>query len=521
MPRVLSQCDTNQMSSTYGCFDRNYWQYKRVDIPFARLQEAVLPLVLLYTNKHPQNKYYRNRKILSLIDAGIKYWCELQHSDGSFSDYYPNERAVVVTAFSLYAVTETLYQQSRLIDAKVMRTIRKSCKFLTENQEKEAVNQEIASTTALASANRLLRSEHLSDVIKNKTQFFLKNQSPEGWFKEYGGFDIGYLSVAVEHLTQLFKITNNKELVEPIRCALKFLTHFMHPDGSAGGEYSSRNTQYILPGAIELLSSIFAEATAIKEHQLKAIRQGNATTLSNLDDRYMILYLASYIEAYFMKTIEKPATKLPYEKKPFTRLFRHAGAYLKKTKNYYSILGLTTGGVLKVFKTDGSHYYSDCGIIAKYEGKTVAQATLGKRKLEVYKNKVVVSGWLHKVNYLKPTTAKHMALRVVSSAPALAKRIRKAVRAILLSKGKPVRAKVRRTVLFEEGSIKVVDEIRSAMELTDIRSLDTFNYRYIPSAQYHNAHDLITASLKHRNGKNLRIIKTFNTKNGEISCHEQ
>ena len=53
IPRLIGLLNRNPLSVNYGCFDRDYWQYKIVDFPCCRKQEAVLTLALLYTFDNP------------------------------------------------------------------------------------------------------------------------------------------------------------------------------------------------------------------------------------------------------------------------------------------------------------------------------------------------------------------------------------------------------------------------------------------------------------------------------------
>ena len=101
--KILTLQDRNLSSPTYGCFDRNYWHYKKSDFPSGMSQEFVLPLALVYDTKIPGNKYYKNKNIKKWAIAGIKFAKESSHPDGSCDDYYPFEKASGAAAFSLYA----------------------------------------------------------------------------------------------------------------------------------------------------------------------------------------------------------------------------------------------------------------------------------------------------------------------------------------------------------------------------------------------------------------------------------
>ncbi|MGC8971527.1 MAG: hypothetical protein ACP5K2_04910 [bacterium] len=108
IPRLLGLLDKNPNSPTFGSFDRQFWHYNVVDFPCARAQEAILTLALLYRHNFPGNIYFKNEAIFSWIDGALNFWIDIQNSDGSFNEWYPNEHSFVATAFTTYAISETL-----------------------------------------------------------------------------------------------------------------------------------------------------------------------------------------------------------------------------------------------------------------------------------------------------------------------------------------------------------------------------------------------------------------------------
>lgn len=130
IPRLLGLLDKNFQSPTFGCFDRNFWHYNITDFACARFQEAVLTLALLYNLNDPENIYFQDNKILSFIKGGIDFWCKIQKNDGSFEEWYPNEHSFVATAFSTYAISETLIILKEKLDTdKVIKHLKRQVNF--------------------------------------------------------------------------------------------------------------------------------------------------------------------------------------------------------------------------------------------------------------------------------------------------------------------------------------------------------------------------------------------------------
>ena len=63
----------------------------------------------------------------------------------------------------------------------------------------------------------------------------------------------------------------------------EFIKNFIHPDGSIGGEYESRDTTFFFPAAYEILSKVDENTLLIKNHQIKFIEEGLGVGLRQMD----------------------------------------------------------------------------------------------------------------------------------------------------------------------------------------------------------------------------------------------
>ena len=89
IPRILSNQDRTPSSPTYGCLHRDYWLDKTSDFPDAVRQFAVHALALVYKFEMPGNIYYQSPKVRDWTVAALEFWASIQHSDGSFDEFYP------------------------------------------------------------------------------------------------------------------------------------------------------------------------------------------------------------------------------------------------------------------------------------------------------------------------------------------------------------------------------------------------------------------------------------------------
>ena len=251
-PKVLSQIDRDEDSPTFGCCDRNHWHYKIRDFSSAILQQSGLTLAILYNFEFEGNPYFKKETIKHIAIATLDYWARIQLRDGSFNEYYPYEHGFPPTAFSFFTACE-IYKELNIQDEKYFPYFRKTARYLIGHIEEKASNQEMGSIAALHSWYSICKEPRVLEGLENKLQKILKTQSPEGWFPEYGGADFGYQSVCLDMLAEYYFQSRDERVVEPLNRIVSFIKYFVHPDGTVGGEYGSRNTLYFLPFGLELL----------------------------------------------------------------------------------------------------------------------------------------------------------------------------------------------------------------------------------------------------------------------------
>ena len=73
----------------------------------------------------------------------------------------------------------------------------KSATKLIKRNETKALNQYAAGIAALAGLTKLNVTGTNENILWKKLDELLSFQTAEGWFPEYGSFDIGYLSVTL------------------------------------------------------------------------------------------------------------------------------------------------------------------------------------------------------------------------------------------------------------------------------------------------------------------------------------
>lgn len=283
LPRILGFLDDDPGSGTFGCFDRYYWHYKILDFPNSRFQEAALVLSLAYSVNDPDNPFFNSDLVKKWAIAGIDFWAKARHRDGSTDESYPFERHFCATAFSLYAVTETLL----LLKEKSRNDLRSTGDFIIRHNNPDVANQTACAALALYNLYLLTGESKYKNGFEDKLKFLLRMQTEEGVFVEYGGFDAGYDSITVSLLAALYKKCKITEIKNAALRCIRHMAPIIGEDGYFSPEKMSRKTQFLYPYGFAVFDP------EILGRIEKGFRENTILNPSWLDDRYCIQLTAS------------------------------------------------------------------------------------------------------------------------------------------------------------------------------------------------------------------------------------
>lgn len=485
IPHLLGLIDKNMLSATYGCFDRLYWHYKVVDFPNGMAQLGVLPLALIYKFPLPGNVYHQQERIKELCLAGIYYLQKCSHFDGSRDEFYPNERALGATAFSLYAATEA-YLLLEYKDKRLEEFFAKSADWLMRYSEPCAItNHQAGAGLALINVYLITNDQRYKIGAEQKIRQTLNWQSQEGWFREYEGCDPGYVTFTVDFLAKYFRKTNDAVLIDPLRKAIEFSSYFIHPDASFGGEYGSRNTYHFFPHGFELMGKIFPLGLRIVDAYLEGLKKHKNEFMN--DDRYFFYNLINYLQAYvdFNKEREGPL----YREKDFIRSFDEAKITVAKKGDYYIVLSFAKGGIIKIFKKDEC-VYSDTGITGILKNrKIVTTQLIDNYDVEKDGYRFCVKGNLNSVQFEYLSIFKMIFFRLIMFLLGPSWRLTNLVKRLLISR--IITRKTKEPIMFER-RFQVGDEILiftrlECLKKTVFKSLFISTDSaliYVPSSRY-------------------------------------
>ena len=423
IPRILGSVDRCPMRKTYGCFDREYWHYRTSGFPSEMYQEAVLPLALVATIQMPGNIWYDEPLLRELATAGIRFSARTSHADGSCDDYYPYERALGAAVFSLQAATRA-YQLLELDEPDLVDWFVKRADWIARNDESgHLTNHHALAALGLARVAKITGETCFQKAAEDRIARVLDWQHDEGWFDEYGGADPGYQTVTIDCLAQYRRIiyqdteTHNTDtpLDQPLRQAVRFVRHFLHPDDSFGGEYGSRGTRHFYPHGMELLAGDDRAAAELADGFLRSLTQGTAAHFS--DDRMYVHRLASMIEAWQDWSFDCPAgTSTENPSEVGTRFFSAAGLFVERSPQSHTVISTARGGVFKLFSAGPLH--QDAGLVLETtDGQiSVSQQQSHDRPVKLEETvspqnwTLKVEGPLHRVQFETATPLKQIQL---------------------------------------------------------------------------------------------------------------
>lgn len=304
--RILGLGDRNPQSKTYGCFDRYFWHYKQTDFCNARFQEACQFLALLYRYNGERNIFYNNKNIYEWAEAALRFWSEIQRSDGSFDEYWPFERSFCVTSFTLYAAAETC-MVLKLIKIP-QPALHRAALWLAKRENLLVMNQMAASAVALRLTGELLHDDHLIDKAHQRIHQVVENQCPSGYFDEYGGYDIGYQSITLSCLAKYFLHTRDPQVREAARRGFRFLDAKIYENGTYDYPSTSRKTQYLYPYGFR----VFEEWDLLSRH-LRGLERNEVVNPSWCDDRYCLPLAIDYLQTAYVDQSVEPVDPTPVQ----------------------------------------------------------------------------------------------------------------------------------------------------------------------------------------------------------------
>lgn len=501
IPRLLSLEDRDFASETFGCFDRSYWAWKFKDFPDATLQRAVYPLSVIWKTEFEGNIYFHNQNLADWIKASVLFWAKIQKRNGSFDQAFPNEFSFGATAFTVYPIIESFFVISDFFSSAEKKLIKdaiiNAADFLRNNAEVHGFisNHLAGAALSLYKSGCFLNDERYKIKAKEIIDLIISNQSKEGWYKEYEGPDPGYETLGISYLAKYYAETKDENLLKSLKKALYFLSYFLHPDGTIGGEYGSRNTEIFYPAGIEILKNKVPLAAAISAKTTNE----PAIFLKSLDKENLIALAVNYADAG-LGSNNISGAELPFEKNKVEIFFDKSKLFVLGNNNYYAVCNGSKGGLIKVFdKKKNKLVLDDCGYIGQINGgKTIATQIFNPQaKVNFDSSKFEVETEFMGVLGSAVSPLKMIALRMLNvtifNSVFFGNLVKKAIINLLVLKKTKFPVRLKREIIFNDNSISIKDTIekKSSLRFNWLRAGKKFSAIHMGSAKYFNYSQLL------------------------------
>lgn len=530
LPRLLSTLDREPLSKSYGCADRVFWCWKFTDFPGARFQEIAYALAQLAADPsllpHPVASV---KTLQTWAKAAITYWRRLQHRDGSFDEAYPYERSLAATAFTSFYVGQAFLALHDSYDLDERETLVAAFiaagDWLCRGEERHGIlsNHLAAAAAALQTIAEITGENRFKERRDYFIQRILSYQSEEGWYEEYGGADVGYQTHTTFYLGYVWQRTQDDGLLQSLASSIRYFWHFLHVDGSLGGEYGSRNTRFFMPAGFELLAGSIPEAAAIAAFMRTSLAQNQSVGLLTMDSQNILPFLNNYILAQrlALPLDEGKLPALPHHRSGVTH-FEKSGHLVVVCANYQVIIGLAKGGTVNVFSkalTASGASWSNAGVALKFfNGKHASSQGLGCSTVFAQDEcQVTVKAHFTEINQIlmawKPFIVFRMVSALAAVVPGFAYGLKYLLVACLVRRKKSCPLRLSRTIRWDARTVIVEDEITMDQRMP-VRHLvvgGRFSAIHMGSARYFEWQELQEAADEPLSQQKLDMLNTTGT----------
>ena len=506
VPRLLSAQDRNVYSPTYGCMNREFWLCRSTDFPNSIAQFGVHALALAYTHSMPGNVYYQHPKVLEWTLAGMEYWTRIQNRDGSFDEFYPNERGWAgPTGFLLYAMCDSYRLLETHIPSelkeRLLAAFHRAALFLAGTDEAGVLaNHHAMAILPMYEAFLLVHDGKIEKAFREKLDLFFSFVHEEGWCLEYDWADPGYLSATISFMAKLAKRYEDERFFPFFQKAVEFTSYFAYPNGHFGGTVGSRQTLHFYPHGYERLCEKIPLAAAVADRMLMGLRDGALVPPEIQGERYFVYRIPELMQAYIdygRRTENLPL--LPWEREPFQIYFPGAKILVDKRPNAYTVINAAKGGVVKNFLLpSGKLVVNHCGIWGQLEkgvlftSQWIDEATQVERGPDGLR----IRGRCHKVpaKVFNPVTFILFRLFMLAFGwhARLAYHVKGWIRRVLMLGAKPLPLEYDRTITLYEDGVEIQTRLATHgnVRVTGLLVGDEFPARYVPQSRYFQPQEL-------------------------------
>ncbi|MBI1971526.1 MAG: hypothetical protein HYS52_01605 [Candidatus Wildermuthbacteria bacterium] len=346
----------------------------------------------------------------------------------------------------------------------------KAARFLTRHRETHGFisNHCAGAAAALMGVGALLGNDVYRIHAQKLVALILRHQSSEGWFLEYEGPDPGYETLGISYLSSYYRDTKDPDVLNAVRRSVEFFAYCVHPDGTIGGSYGSRNTEIFYPAGLEAFGGDIPLALSVCRAMRASLALGDSADPETMDDENFIPLLCNYAQTLSEEatdeTSETPLLPCQFEDK--TRYFPHSKIFIRSTRAYYCLCNGAKGGAVKVFaKQPGVLRWDDGGYAGKTAQGILCTTQIFDPRAAAHYNQgtLTISPRFFQFPAALPTPFKFLVLRLFSltlfRSIVLGNIVKGMLVDLLITKKRAVGASLDRTIRTTETTVEIHDTL--------------------------------------------------------------
>ncbi|BCX48297.1 conserved hypothetical protein [Haloferula helveola] len=495
-----------------GSWDRNWWHYKIRDFPSVILQQGGYALHV--AAELPIGLELGEEMLRRLAADTARFWNRRALRHGAFEEYYPFEQGYPPLAFAALAMAK-LGVEGAIPLEDIRPGLEVAASQLLSRFEAQAANQQVAGTAAAAMIRKLapeLVEEVTFAELLDRT---LALQHDEGWFPEYDGPDLGYLTVTMDCLWDLHDATGDSRCLEAIHKALGFVAWFTDQPPHRAGMHNSRNTDYMVPYAIARIIAEGGEQAPLAGRvfqQLFATADQPNHFFAAVDDRYWCHYIGhSVLRA--LRVLSGAGMPDVSGQRPLSDSLQGSGHARLRGTTATALVSTRKGGIVTVAWPAGGEA-TDFGWLVRTAGtEWVSHWWSEDWSIHIDNAETLTKGVMvpHKEHSSSPL--KHMILRVGSFVAG--RRMIGMLKRLLIFKKGSAGPHLDRVVRFDGDGLVVRDRITNLPESAELVRAPRSSKRHVASADsFHHEdsrllEDVQVSEKRNRAGDAVTIITTY------------
>jgi len=468
------------------------------------------------------NPFYQKEQLIDWIASGLDYAAGIQGPDGSWDEFYPNEKGFGATALVVWGGLSVLALLGDTLPPKVrtraMESMAKGALCIGQHQKKVGflANHYAFALAALHRARQLLDETGFRPYYEDKLSILDSLYHQEGWHTEYDGLDVGYQSTTVSFLGKIYRDTKDPKLLERVEPVCEFLTHFFYPNGHFAGAMGCRQTLHAYLHGLEVFSAEIPAAAALADRIERSLAAGLIVHPETQSDRYVHYRVEDFLLTALDFNEDKDASaRLPLEQEGnLDADFPEAGVSVRKRQSYYMVTNFARGGVTKIFALpSGRLLWNDAGVLVRTEqGKLLSSQWIGEDRQVVQGNKISYAGQLYEISEKSFNPGKFMLMRAFVStlarSPAISNEFKGLVRKILMLQ--TTESKIAQRRLYEIGDHKISLEIELQLKMPGVTPQKVvfggeWFTRYVPQSRFFQYQELDCRPIE-LNRANVRLF---------------